>query len=60
MCEISFDLEWTIIRHLSWNRGSWKNTSMHLNPVVHFNASQLGYTPVVKQRMVLHISKVEK
>ena len=41
--------------------------SMHLNseartlfPVVHFHASQVGYTPVVKRSNVLHIRKVEK
>jgi hypothetical protein len=29
-------------------------------PVVHFHASQVGYTPVVKISIVLNIRKVEK
>ena len=29
-------------------------------PVVHFHASQVGYTPVVKINNVLNIKKVEK
>ena len=68
MFQICFDVKWTIITHLSRNRGRGKNTC-HLCteiaygvsfPVVHFHARQVGYTPVVKKSNVLNIRKVEK
>ena len=71
MCEISFDLEWTIIMHQFRNMGM--GGKMHLNsisalkyqmedafPMVHFHASQVSYTLVVKLSNVLNIKKVDK
>ena len=69
MCQISFYIAWTIIMQLSWNMGMEKKymSSINLNsewrtlfPKVHFHASQVGYTPVVKLSNVLNIRKVEK
>lgn len=61
MCEICFDLEWTIIMHLPRNRGSGTNDmSIHLNSNWRMLFLQGGYTRVVKRSNVLNIRKVEK
>ena len=62
MCEICFELEWTIIMQLYRNRGinALKQRMEDAFPVVHFHASQVGYTPVVNISNLLNIRKVEK
>ena len=67
VCEVCLELEWTIIMQVSQNgKGENYMASMHLKrmedafPVVHFHASQVGYTPAVKRSNVLNIRNVEK